>query len=139
MVQRNRFLIAIVCALISSCDSSGQTECVDLAFKAWQEQRVKDEIIIDKLQKLFDKDPNKLGSTIVDDSDYIQASPTAKTEIFRRLVAVNVNYIKANEYTQAAIEDRFGVTKIQISTQMESAKAAKSRIFNECKRLTSSK
>jgi hypothetical protein len=137
MVIRNIILITTLFSLVSSCDSSGHSECIDLAFKSWQEQRARDEIVIDKLQNLFDNDPNKYGSTIVNDADYIQASPAAKIEIFRRLVAVNPSYIKANEATQVAIQNRFGIEKGQISIQMESAKAAKSRIFNECKRLTS--
>lgn len=135
--MQNTLLAVSVFVLLSSCDRSGHGECIELAIKSWQEQRTRDLIVVEKLVDLFQKDPNKYGSIIVDDPDYIQASQNAKIEIFRRLVAVNPNYIKANEATQTAIENRFGVERSQISSQMELESAAKSRIFKECKRLSS--
>lgn len=139
MIKKKTLISVSTLVLLTSCDRSGHSECIELAMRSWQDQRAKDVIVIEKLVDLSQKDPTKFGSTIVNDPDYIQASPAAKIEIFRRLVAVNPNYIQANDATQAAIENRFGIERNHISSQMELESAAKSRIFNECTRLTSIK
>lgn len=124
---------------LSACDSSGENECFSLEMTAWEKQRAQDEVTIKKIQSLWEDTEERIGSTIFHNPDYIQASVTAKNEIFRRVIATDVNFLKANEATQLAIEQKFGVSGNALAVQMESKESAKARIFKECKKLTSAK
>jgi len=138
-MPQNFFVCILFFLALCGCDSSGEKECVNLEMRAWEAQRLKDDAAIKNVQNKFEQDELQLGSTIVHDSDFIQASVAARNEIFRRVVATHTDYLKENEATKLAIEQRFGVDRGNLTAQMETKDFAASRIFRECKKLTSTR
>ena len=133
---RNYCIAVIFINVLSACDSSGERECFNLEMKAWEQQRSKDELVIKKIESLWQSTEHKIGSVIFHNSDYIQASSAAKNEIFRRLVATDKNYFKADDATKFLIQQKFEVDGNAFKMQMESKDSARARIFKECKKIS---